>query len=76
MTKPKIRIEWLYDECDCETCGTTYADGARVFVNHDLLFEWLPYAHCYDGVSYEQGAVFREIVARLGYEFEQSYVDE
>ena len=66
----KIRIEWLSDDYDCETCGVSFAEGARVFIDGALAFELEPVAHCYDGAHYDQEAVFRRILEHLGHEVE------
>lgn len=47
----KIRIEDMYDEYDCETCGYSVAYGGRIFFDEELKFELIPVAHCYDSVT-------------------------
>ncbi|PJT22679.1 hypothetical protein CN884_11925 [Ochrobactrum sp. 30A/1000/2015] len=49
----KISIEWLGDTHDCETCGPSWAEGARVYIDGLLVLDLQPSAHCYDGVSQE-----------------------
>ena len=66
----KIRIEWLSDDYDCETCGASFAEGARVFIDGALAIELVPVAHCYDGTSYDQENVLRRILEHLGHEVE------
>jgi hypothetical protein len=67
--KMKIKIEWLYDEHDCETCGSSYATGARVQIGNDsLMFD--PIAHCYDGASWTMAEVYESILKHLGHELE------
>lgn len=71
----KITIQWLTDEYDCEeTCGGSYAEGARVYLNNELLIQLIPKAHCYDPVSWTEKEVYEHIVEKLGYEVEESYV--
>lgn len=66
-----IKIEWLYDGHDCETCGQSYATGARVLLNGDLLLELEPVASCYDSQHYDEADVYRSILERLGYQIEE-----
>jgi hypothetical protein len=66
----KIIIEELYDETDCETCGSSYATGFRVYIGDELKYNYEPRAHCYDSVSYEIEDVYKQILADLGYEVE------
>lgn len=69
---PKIEIEWLEDSHDCELCGQSYADGARVTLDGATILELNPHAHCYNGSSWDQAEVFEEILGALGYEVEAS----
>ena len=69
----KIKIEWLYDKHDCETCGSSYATGAQVQIGDaSLLFE--PSAGCFGGDSWTMADVYEEILKHLGHEVE--IVDE
>ena len=69
----KIKIEWLYDSHDCETCGTDYALGAHVQIG-DASLHFEPVAHCYDGSDWTMAEVYEEILKHLGHELE--IVDE
>jgi len=65
----KIKIEWLHDTHDCDTCGSSYATGARVQVGNDsLMFE--PMASCYDVSDWSMTEVYEEILKHLGHEVE------
>jgi len=66
----KISIEWLGDTHDCETCGPAWAEGARVYIDGLLVLDLQPSAHCYDGVSYQEGDVYRHILEHLGHTVE------
>lgn len=68
-----IRIEYLEDSHDCETCGYSYAEGARVYFAGVLAFELTPVAHCFGGDNYSQDEVFRQILEKLGYSLETTY---
>ena len=65
---PKIEIEWLYDSTDCDTCGSSYADGARVTLDGKPLLELIPRAHCMGGKHWDETAVHATILRALGYE--------
>lgn len=66
-----IHIEWLDDTHDCETCGSSWAEGARVYIDGQLALDLEPCAHCYSGASYQEGDVYRRILAHLGYSVEE-----
>lgn len=65
----KLEIIRLTDSCECETCGTSYADGYSAYLDGDLLCEVLPAAHCFDGTSVDDEEMYQQIFAKLGYEF-------
>ena len=64
----KIRVETLTDDHDCETCGWSYAEGARVYFDDELVLDLQPYAHCYDGTNYSDVAIYQAILEKLGHE--------
>lgn len=70
----RIKIVELFDESDCETCGSSYAHGFKVYIDDELVSSYIPTAHCYDSESYEIQDVFKDILERLGYELK--IVDE
>lgn len=63
----QIKIEWLHDSHDCETCGSSYAEGARVWIDGKEAIELEPVAHCYDGANWSESEVFRRIMEHLGH---------
>lgn len=67
----KIKIEWLFDSCDCETCGSSWAEGAIVYIDGQEIFTLEPHASCYDGSSWTQADVYYEILKGLGYTIEE-----
>ncbi|PWL18850.1 hypothetical protein DKP76_07250 [Falsochrobactrum shanghaiense] len=67
----KISIEWLDDTYDCETCGSSWAEGALVYIDGLLVLDLQPSAHCYNGVSYQEGDVYQRILEHLGHGVEQ-----
>lgn len=63
-----IKIEWLTDHYDnCETCGSSWAEGARVFVDGVLALDLSPVAHCHSGLHYDQGDVYERLLRHLGH---------
>ncbi|MBZ9943472.1 hypothetical protein LB533_20510 [Mesorhizobium sp. BR1-1-13] len=62
-----IKIERLSDTHDCETCGPSWAEGARIYIDGALVLELDPHAHCYDGDNYDDEAIFRRILEHLGH---------
>lgn len=67
MTQNIIHIEWLHDDWDCETCGWSWAEGARVTLNGETFLELIPSAHCFGGDHWSNDAVYLEIMKKLGY---------
>ncbi len=61
-----IRIERTQDSHECETCGFSAADGARVFFDGVLKIDLHPIAACFDGVDYDDDDIYREILRELG----------
>lgn len=62
-----ISIEWTTDTHNCDTCGTSYAEGAIVRLNDEIILNLEPIAHCYDGDNYNQNEVYNKILEYLGY---------
>jgi len=68
-----LKIEWLSDTTDCETCGVSYADGAIVSLDDNIILELEPAASCTGPVSWTEIEVFQEILKYLGYTMEERY---
>ena len=66
-----LTIERLSDDCDCETCGTSWAEGAIVKLNDRIILELEPHASCYGGKSWTDADVYHEILKYLGYTVEE-----
>lgn len=64
----KIEIEWLHDSSNCDTCGMTYAEGARVTIDGKVALELTPVAHCFGGDNYDESDVYKRILEHLGHE--------
>lgn len=67
-----ISIVWLTDEHECGTCGYSVAKGAAVYEMHHakwrLLFALTPVARCGVSDTWDQAAVYREILTTMGHE--------
>lgn len=64
----KIRIERLVDDFECDDCGVSYSEGARVFFETVEAFELTPAASCYGGEHYEDKDIYKKILEILGHE--------
>jgi hypothetical protein len=62
-----LEIHWIYDNHECETCGSSTAEGARVLLNNEEILLLEPLAHCYDDISYSSEDVYKAILKHLGY---------
>jgi len=68
-----IKIEWLTDEHDCETCGWSCAQGAVVYIDDVETFRLIPSAYCFNSVDYTDEYVYKLIIKHLGHDVETSY---
>ena len=66
-----FRIEKTSDECYCETCGTSYADGFNVYQDDKLIIELIPHADCYGGTFHQERDVLKEILTYLGHKLDE-----
>ena len=66
----KIKIEWLTDCWDCDTCGWSSAEGARVYFDDKLVIDLTPVAHCFNNENYDDHYVFDQILQKLGHTME------
>jgi len=66
-----IKIQWLWDSTDCDTCGSSYADGAKVWLDDEIILELLPVASCYGGDNYDTSDVYLRVLKHLGYTIEE-----
>lgn len=64
-----LKIEWLSDSSDCETCGSAWAGGAVVtdLDSGNVVLELLPIASCFGGDDWSESDVFRELLKVLGH---------
>lgn len=64
----KINIEWLSDSHNCETCGSSYAEGARVLIDGEPFGDFTPISHCCSIASFGSDEVFKAILEHLGHQ--------
>lgn len=69
-TMKTVKIKWVEDSYECDTCGSSYATGAQVNIDDKIDFVLEPIAHCYDGVIFDDRDVFERILLELGYKVE------
>lgn len=64
-----IHIKWMMDDHDCDSCGSSYAEGAIVSIDGMIMIglDLEPVAHCYDSTSYSREQVYRKILEYLGH---------
>jgi hypothetical protein len=75
---PKIEIEWLSDESECDQAGCSggYATGARVMLDGKPLLELVPRASCFGSdADWDTDQVYVRILQALGYEANTRYGD-
>jgi len=62
-----VKINWLYDEHDCETCGVAFAQGAEVFFDGEKVIECVPKASCFGGADWDTQDICELIFKKLGH---------
>lgn len=65
---PKLEIEFLHDDYDCDDCGYSYSEGCRVHLDGNLILELNPVAHCFGGIHYDTNEMYNLLLEKLGYE--------
>lgn len=61
-----ILVERTSDTYECEDCGFSFADGAKIFVDGQLQVDLVPSAYCYDDTSYGDEDIYHEILKLVG----------
>lgn len=61
-----IHIVWKTDEHDCDDCGQSFADGAKVRIDGIGDLDLSPHAYCFDGDSYSKRDVCIAIAQKIG----------
>lgn len=71
-----LKICRNYDSHDCDTCGSSYADGATIYLDGKQILDLVPIAHCYDNVHYYDIDIFIAIADYLNLSWNQECEDE
>ena len=68
----KYKIQTVFDDYDCETCGSSYAEGFFVTEEGSPLpiVNLIPLAHCTGGKEFELSDALNQILIKLGHEVE------
>lgn len=67
----KIKIEWLTDSNECETCGGGYAEGAKVWIDDALALDLTPHADCFGSDhDWSERDVLQRLLEHLGHTLE------
>lgn len=68
----KLRIVHLTDWHDCEVCGSSAAEGYKVFINDskEPVIERIPSAYCYDSEEFDSKQLLIDILNQFGHEVE------
>lgn len=48
----KYAVKTIYDDYDCEDCGSSYAEGFEIYRGNELVHTMKPVAHCLGGEFY------------------------
>ncbi len=65
-----IKITEISDDCDCETCGSSWAEGYEVTIGGYPFGNYTPLASCFGGNSYELSDVLKDLIKHFGHELE------
>lgn len=65
----QIKIEWLHDQYDCDHAGCSggFSQGAKVWLNDDLIINCIPVASCFGGDHWGVDEIYALIFEKLGY---------
>lgn len=62
-----IEVRKYDDFHDCETCGSSYAEGAEIFIDDVVVENLKPLAACFDGQSYTDDEIWIAVLSKLGH---------
>jgi hypothetical protein len=62
----RVEIETLTDDHDCETCGSSWAEGGVVYVDGEEILRREPHAYCYGTPSYSESDLLVMALKKLG----------
>jgi hypothetical protein len=69
----EVLIEYLSDSYECETCGTSYAEGYRIYVDGAVVRELKPSAHCFDGTNFSENDMLAAVLEHFGHKLARPF---
>ena len=69
----KIKVIQTVDQRDCETCGSSYAEGGRIYIDEELVYEFNPHASCFNSLNMKYEDLMQKAFELIGYEMEYEY---
>lgn len=68
----RYQIQTVFDDYDCETCGSSYAEGFVITEEGNPLpiVNLIPLAHCTRSKEFELSDALAHILKKLGHEVE------
>lgn len=68
-----FEIVFMDDSHDCETCGSSYAEGYLIKKDGEVVVDKTPSASCFGGANYNQNEAYLELVKLTGIQVDVSY---
>lgn len=62
----KIDIKLMTDDHDCETCGSTWAEGGVVYVDGKEVLRREPVAYCYGTPTFSEHDLLVMALKKIG----------
>jgi len=72
----ELHVVRLTDSYSCETCGSSYAEGYRIILDGVLQVDRTPAAHCYDGTTYYETDLLKDICKVFNANYTEEYKEE
>lgn len=72
-----LKIVHTYDQNDCDHdgCSGGYAEGANVYLNDKLIYQFVPKAHCFGGDHMTSDILIKGILENCIKELNGNYVE-
>lgn len=71
----KLEINWSYDEHDCETCGSSWSEGAVVTLDGTEILNKPANAHCLSNTYVTREDIFEAALKHLGVEIIENLLE-
>ena len=69
----KIEILTWEDEHECDTCGSSWAQGGQVIVDDEIVIHEEPVAHCFGGRSFDSEELLIMALQKLGHKVTKNF---